>query len=72
MSTTTAADQFVAEGIVIGRVGGIITFLQVRFGKLPKSTSDAIHAITDPKALEKLTKLAAKCESLDDFNKALK
>ena len=68
MSTTTAADQFVAEG----KAEAIITFLQVRFGKVPKSTSDAVHAVTDSKPLEKLTKLAAKCESLDDFNKALK
>ena len=76
MSTTTAADQFVAEGIVIGRVEGetkaILVVLKARFGKVPKSTGDAVYAVTDPKTLEKLTKLAAKCESLDDFNKALK
>jgi len=60
--------NFVAEG----EARAIITFLQVRFGKVPKSTSDAVHAVTAPKPLEKLTKLVAKSESLDDFNKALK
>ena len=65
---STVADQLMARG----KADTIITFLKARFGKMPKSASDAVHAVTDSKTLEKLTKLAAKCESLDEFTEALK
>ena len=75
MSTTTAADQFIKEGFVKGEIHGesnaIIVVLKARFSKLPKSTDDAIRAITDLKVLNKLTALAATCQSLDEFTKAL-
>ena len=67
-----AKEEGEAKGEAKGESKAIVAFLKARFGKIQKSTGDAIHAITDPKTLEKLTKLAAKCESLDDFNKALK
>ena len=60
------------EGLAEGEAKAIHLVLQARFGKVPKSASDAVHTITDPKVLEKLTKLAATCKSLDEFTKALK
>ena len=75
MSTTTAADQFIEEGIVIGEARGkaeaIVTFLRVRFGKVPKTTKTAVISITNLKTLEKLNKLAASCRSMAEFENAL-
>jgi hypothetical protein len=76
----TAADDFFDQGVAVGIAQGeargeanaILDFLKVRYGRLPKSTRDAVRATTDLKALKKLTILAAKCETLEEFNKALK
>jgi len=76
----TAADDFEEHGIAIGEARGeargkansILLFLKTNHGRVPKSTCDAVRAITDLKMLEKLTVHAAKCKTLDDFNEALK
>ena len=59
------------EGVAKGEAKAIHLVLQARFGKVSQSVSDTVHAITDPDVLENLTKLAATCESLDEFTKAL-
>ena len=76
----TAADDFFDEGFAVGIAQGetrgeakaILLVLKTNHGRVPKSTCDAVRAVTDLKVLEKLTVLAAKCKSLDEFNKALK
>jgi len=80
----TAADEYFDEGFAVGIVEGIaegeaegeanaiLLFLKTNHGRVPKSIRDAVRAITDRKVLEKLTILAAKCKSLEEFNKALK
>jgi len=79
----TIVDEFVADVTAhcakleaIGEVeviaNIIFIILEVRFGKLPKSTCNAVRAITDMKEINKLLKLAGKCKTLDKFNKALK
>jgi len=76
MATKYLIDLFEEQGEARGEVKGeakaINLVLKTRFGRLPKSTADAVRAITDQKMLEKLTKLAVKCETLEEFNKALK
>jgi hypothetical protein len=69
MSTVT--DQLMEKGEIRGEAKAILLVLKTRLGKVPKSTSDAVHAITTSKTLEKLTKLAAKCESLEEFEQKL-
>ena len=61
----------VAEGVAEGEARAILLVLKTRLGKVPKSTGDAIHAVTNQRVLEKLTKVAAKCESLTEFESAL-
>jgi len=76
----TAADEYFDEGFAVGIAEGkaegeanaILLFLKTSHGRIPKSIRDAVRAITDRKVLEKLTILAAKCKSLEEFNKALK
>ena len=60
-----------AEGVAEGKAEAILLVLKTRLGKVPKSTGDAINAITNRKMLEKLTKVAAKCGSLTEFESAL-
>jgi len=76
MATKYLIDLFEEQGVARGKAEGeakaILAFLRTRFGRLPKSTADAVRATTDLKVLDKLTKLAAKCETLDEFKKALK
>ena len=81
---TTLWDQLIEEGKAEGKTEGkaegkaegeakaIVLVLKTRLGRVPKSIKDAVHAITDSKTLEKLTKLAVTCKSLAEFEKALK
>jgi len=76
----TVADDFFDDGFAVGIAQGetrgeanaILLVLKTNHGRVPKSTRDAVRAITDPKMLKKLTILAAKCKTLEEFNKALK
>ena len=61
-----------AIGKAIGEANAIHLILKTRFGRIPKSISDEIHAIANLKTLEKLTVLAIKCKTLDEFKTALK
>lgn len=65
-------DEGVAVGIARGEADAILLFLKTRLGRVPKSTSDTVRMITDRKVLKKLTALAAKCKTFEEFSKALK
>ena len=60
------------EGREEGCAKTIVAFLEARFGLVPESISDAVRAINDLEVLNHLTKIAAKCESLAEFENALK
>ena len=60
------------EGLAEGEARAIITVLIARFKKVPKEIADQTMATTDLVVLESLTSLAATCESLEEFQKALK
>lgn len=60
-----------AEGEARGKAEAVVTFLKARFGELPMKTSDRVLKISDLVVLDSLTQLAATCDSLDTFAKAL-
>jgi hypothetical protein len=84
MSTTefvSAADQLIEEGIAIGEARGetigvakgeVLAFLRARFKKVPATTESIIRSMTDLTALESLVAHAENCQSLEEFEKALK
>ena len=72
MTTRYLIDELEERGEARGEANAVLVFLKTRYGRVPKSTCDAVRAITDLKMLNKLTKLAAKCKTLEEFNKALK
>jgi hypothetical protein len=72
MTTRYLIDVLEEQGEARGETKIINLVLKTRFGRVPKSTCDAVRAITDLKVLDKLAKLALKCETLDEFKKALK
>jgi len=55
-----------------GGARAIVQFLSHRFKTVPKSIEKKIYTIKDIDQLDELTGQAAKCESLDEFAKALK
>jgi hypothetical protein len=60
-----------AEGRAEGKIEDIISFLEVRFGQTPPSLADALRPLSES-LLRTLLFHAAKCESLNDFEKELK
>ena len=61
-----------AEGKAEERVAAIFDLLEDSFGEVPQATKDAVTKITDFIVLRRLTILAGKCKSLEEFAKALK
>lgn len=59
------------EGEAKGKVEGILTFLEARFGKVPKPVRSAVTACTDLYELNALIRLAATCASMDEFKQEL-
>jgi hypothetical protein len=60
------------KGKIKGKAEAISAFLKARFGKVPQVVTKTINTYTDPSALDSLTKLAATCQSLDEFKKGLR
>ena len=60
-----------AEGKAEGIAEGIIEFLTVRLGPIDADLEQSIHAISDLARLKELARIAATCESLDEFQAAL-
>ncbi|MDL2322139.1 Rpn family recombination-promoting nuclease/putative transposase [Desulfosarcina sp. OttesenSCG-928-B08] len=60
-----------AEGEVKGRMEGILAFLEARFGSVPGPVRNAVITCTDPAKLNDFTRLAATCDSMDEFQQGL-
>ena len=52
-------------------VDAVLLVLEARFNDVLLKTADAVRSIKDLEILNRLTKLAAKCDSLAEFNQAL-
>ena len=63
-----------AEGKVIAKTDAIIQLLRIRFNlyQVPGFIVDDLNRRTDLIALDSLFNLAAQCDSIDTFAKALK
>ncbi|GHT40475.1 hypothetical protein FACS189443_0870 [Planctomycetales bacterium] len=62
---------WIAEGRAEGQALSILSFLQARFEMIPVKLQKRLVAITDLARLESLTRQAAVCPSLKDFEKLL-
>ncbi len=60
-----------AKGKAEGKIESVMTFLETRFGKLPVSLQKKLMNLQDDAHIEKVLKLAATCQSLKEFQKAL-
>ena len=74
-----AKEEGKAEGEAIGFEKGIekgietlLRILSRNFGKVPSATSNKLQAIHDLDVLGQLTDFALDCQSLDEFEQALK
>ncbi|MDL2275747.1 hypothetical protein LJC22_06445, partial [Desulfosarcina sp. OttesenSCG-928-G10] len=56
-----------AIGEVRGRMEGVLAFLEARFGSVPDPVRNAVITCTDPVKLNEFTRLAATCDSMDEF-----
>ena len=69
-----------AEGVAIGEARGkaegkaetVLTVLRARFRRVPKRVEDTIRQMTDPIAIDSWAEHAATCQSLEEFEKALR
>jgi hypothetical protein len=55
------------EGIAEGKAEGIIRFLTLRFGAMPKKLQRQIIEVKDIDKLGELIDIAATCVSIDEF-----
>ncbi len=75
--TATIADAWkaegrdMAEGKAEGQAHSVILFLESRFNEVPAGIQEKLMAMRDGGRIETLVKLAATCQSLKEFQKAL-
>lgn len=77
--TTTFAQSWKEEGFAIGEAVGevkgqaksVIKFLELRFGEVPAGVQKKLMDLRDGSRVERLLELAATCQSLREFQKAL-
>ena len=55
------------EGVLEGRILTLLSFLQRRFGKLPKKLMERIGQLTDQEQIEELTFYVPNCRTLKEF-----
>ncbi len=67
----TVAEKLHQDGMAKGKIESVITVLETRFGKLPASLQKKLVNLQDGARIEKVLKLAATCQSLKEFQKAL-
>ncbi len=60
-----------AKGMAKGKIGTVIAFLETRFGEVPAGIQKKLTNLQDDSRIEKIIKLAATCQSLKEFQKAL-
>ncbi len=72
---TTLLEQIQMEGIVKGEVKGqaksAVMVLESRFGEIPAAIQKKLLGLRDAHRVERMIKLAATCQSLKEFQKAL-
>ncbi len=65
----------IAEGRIEGRVEGkiesVLDVLESRFSEVPAGIQKKLMNLRDVERIGKITKLAATCQNLKDFQKAL-
>ena len=49
----------------------IVTFLEARFGNVPRDLVEEIESVVDEKQLKGLVRLAGSCSDLDAFRRAM-
>ncbi|MDR1485891.1 MAG: hypothetical protein LBT09_13850 [Planctomycetaceae bacterium] len=59
------------EGEVKGEAKAVITILQMRFNRVPKSINNRIFLIKDNTRLLSLLQVAAQCKSIKEFQLAI-
>lgn len=69
---SAAKKEGVAIGIAQGKADIVLTLLRNKFTKVPKRIENAIRSMTDPTALESLAVHVLHCQSLEEFEKALR
>ena len=62
----------ITQGRIEEKVNSILTFLQVRFGQVPKYISDELNSRVDLIALQSLFVHIVQCNSIDEVADALK
>ncbi len=72
---TTMLEQIQREGIAKGKAEGkiesMITFLETRFGGIPSTLQRKLRNMRDDGRIESMLKLAATCQNIKEFQKAL-
>ncbi len=61
----------IAEGVVKGKVESVLDVLESRFSEVPAGIQKKLMNLKDVERIGKITKLAATCQSLKDFQKEL-
>ncbi len=77
--TITFAQSWIQEGIAIGKTEGVaqgqaqstVMVLESRFGEVPTRVQKKLMNLRDANRLGEMLKLAATCQSLKEFQKAL-
>jgi hypothetical protein len=65
-------DEGYAEGEARGKVESLLNVLHARFHRVSKKTEKVVRSMTDSVALDSWIELAATCQSLTEFEKAIK
>ena len=61
-----------ARGEARGQLRTILAIVKTKFKRIPKHVREALNKMTDPVALESLAVHAAMCDSMEEFENALK
>ncbi len=59
------------KGKAKGKIETVLTFLEARFGEIPAALHKELAKVRDEKRLEAMSKLAATCKNLKEFQKEL-
>jgi predicted transposase YdaD len=61
-----------AQGEINGRIDAVISILDVKFGEISETVRSSLCAVKDIDRLQKLVRLAAKCDTFEEFYNKLK
>ncbi len=60
--------QGVAQGLVQAKRDDILKFLIARFDEVPEEVARAIGSVEETEELDRLIRLAARCQSIEEFS----